>query len=288
MEHLDTIDIDSADFLKDPRQLPPLPDCVVKMQGMISRPDVSVESVSRLLMNEPVLTAHILRIVNSAYYGFRREVDDVKFAVAYLGIHEIYNIVVSLSVVKTLGIEEKDELEAFWSHSVLTALCARHLGKCFEPLLSPERIWLGAVLHDIGKLVYFRFFPDHYKAIKEYSKKHGVLFSDGEKHFALPASGHLGGILCERWHLPTIVRDACEGHDVEDLDNDSGGSRGDFRRIICAANLMAILSTDDLNHDVKLHLFDRLKAHFKMNDKEFLQLMGEVYDLKLDLANYRW
>ena len=288
MEHLETIEINPAEFLKDPKQLPPLPECVMKMQDMISRPDVSVEAVSRLLMNEPVLTAHVLRIVNSAYYGFRREVDDVKFAVAYLGIHEIYNIVVSLSVVKTLGVEEKGEIDRFWSHSVLTAMCARHLGKCFEPLLSPERIWLGAVLHDIGKLVYFRFFPDHYRAIKGYSEKNGVLFSDGEKHFALISSGRLGGILCERWRLPSIVKDACEGHDLEDLENDGGGSRGDFKRIISAANLMAILATDELNNEVRQDLFNRLKNHFKMNDKEFLQLMGEVYDLKLDLANYRW
>lgn len=288
MENLEAIDIDSAEILKNHEQLPALPGCVLKIQEMITRPDVSVESISRLLMNEPVLTAHILKIVNSAYYGFRREIDDIKFAVAYLGIHEIYNMVLSLSVVKTLGIAEKEELERFWSHSVLTALCARYLGKRFEPLLSPERIWLGAILHDIGKLVYFKFFPDHYQAIKEFSAKNRVLFSVAEKQLGFPASGRLGGILCERWRLPSIVKDACEGHNLEDLAKEGGGSRGDFRRIICAANLMALLATDDLSNDVRQDLFDRLKNHFDMNDKEFLQLMGEVYDLKLDLVNYRW
>jgi HD-like signal output (HDOD) protein len=194
----------------------------------------------------------------------------------------------SLSVVKTIGIHEKKELESFWSHSVLTAMCAKHLGKRFEPLLSPERIWLGAILHDIGKLVYFKFFPEHFNTLKEFSSKNGALFSSGEKHFGFPSSGRMGGILCERWGLPAIVKDACECHDAGDLGDQGGGSRGDFRRIICAANLMAVLASDDLNSDVKQDLFDRLKSHFKMNEKEFLQLMGEVYDLKLDLANYRW
>ncbi len=288
MEKPAPIKIDTADFLKNHDQLQPLPGCVMKMQDMIVRPDVSVETVSRLLMGEPVLTAHILKIVNSAYYGFKREIDDIKFAVAYLGIHEIYNMVLSLSVVKTLGVAEKEELEQFWSHSVLTALIARYLGKRFEPLLSPERIWLGAMLHDIGKLIYNKYFPEHYLFIKHHSEKYGILFSESEKQLDFPSSGKLGGILCERWRLPVIVKDACEGHNVEDLSHDDGGSRGDFRRIICAANLMALLSVNHLNNEVKQDLFDRLKNHYKMNDKEFLQLMGEVYDLKLDLANYRW
>ena len=288
MKQLERLEINPAEFLKEHTELPALDGCVLKIQDMISRPDVSVDSISRILINEPVLTAHILKIVNSAYYGFRREIDDVKFAVAYLGIHEIYNMVLSLSVVNALGIEEKEELEKFWSHSVLTALCARHLGKRFEPLLSPEKIWLGAILHDIGKLVYFKFFPDHYREIKAWCEENGLLFNQGEHHFSYPSSAMMGGILCERWRLPTIVKDACEGHGLKDLDLADGGSRGDFRRIICAANLMAVLAADDLNSDVKQELFDKLKNHFNMNDKEFLQLMGEVYDLKLDLANYRW
>jgi hypothetical protein len=98
----------------------------------------------------------------------------------------------------------------------------------------------------------------------------------------------MGSILCDRWHLPPIVKDACEGHEIKDLDGHGVGSRGDFKRIICAANLMAILAADDLAIDVKQILFDKLSNHFGLNNKDFLKLMGEIYDLKLDLANYRW
>lgn len=288
MENLEAIDISSVDFLKGPRRLPPLPECVIKIQDMILQPDVSVDSISRVLISDPVLTAHVLRVVNSAYYGMMHKVDDIKFAVAYLGIHEIYNIVLAQSVVKTIGIEETEDLEIFWSHSILTALTARYLGKKFEPLISPDHLWLGAILHDIGKLVYMRFFPGHYRAVKMFSRKHGVLFNEGEKYFNLPSSGCLGGILCDRWQLPAVVKDACEGHGIENLGIKDGGSRGDFLRIVSAASLMSALSMNDLNQDVKQNMFDRLKNHFNMDEKDFLKLMGKVYDLKLDLASYRW
>lgn len=288
MQNMKSIDINTEKFLNEHFDLPPLPQCVVKMQEIINKPDVSIERVCELLVTEPVLTTRVLKIVNSAYYGFRREIDDIKFAVAYLGIHEIYNMVISLSVVKNIGIEDPGELDHFWNHSVMTAICAKHLARKFEPLLSPERIWLGGLLHDIGKLVYLKYFPDQYRQILAYMKKGGHLFTQGEKKFGYPESHKMGSLLCERWRLPIVVKDACEGHRLEDLAELNPGSRGDFRRIVCAANLMAILVIDELNNETKQAICDRLKDAFSLDEKEFLKLMGEVYDLKLDLAKYEW
>lgn len=288
MERLKPIDIDPVVFLKDHFELPPLPQCVLKLQEIVQKPDVSIEKICSIMSNEPVLTAKILKTVNSAYYGFRREVDDIKFAVAYLGMHEIYNMALSFSIVQTLGVEEKRELDRFWNHAVLTAICAKHLAKMFEPLLAPERIWLGGLLHDIGKLVYFKFFPEHYAQIQDYCLNNGCLFSQGEKHFSFPASAFLGSILCDRWRLPSIVKDACENHQIETLENLGSGSRSDFQRIIAAANLMAVLVDEGLNSDLKQDIYDKLKECFDLDEKEFLKLMGEVYDLKLDLAKYEF
>jgi HD-like signal output (HDOD) protein len=260
----------------------------MKLQEIISRPDVSVDSISRILISDPVLTAHVLKIVNSAYYSLKREIDDIKFAVAYLGIHEIFNITLTLSVVQTIMTGERKEQEDFWAHSIMTALCAKHLGQLYEPLLSPEKLWIGAMLHDIGKLVYHKFYPDHYNAVKGYAQINGVLFSHAEEHFCFPSSALMGSVLCDHWRLPKIVKDACEYHTIKTLENLSEGSRKDFQKIICAANLMATLSTETLATDVKQDLFTQLSALFNLSEKDFLKLMGEIYDLKLDLANYRW
>lgn len=288
MERPTPMDKDPAALLDANLDLPPLPQCVMKLQEIIHKPNVSIEKVCEILVKEPVLTAKVLKSVNSAYYGFRREVDDIKFATAYLGIHEIYNMVLSFSVVKALGVDEAAELDRFWNHSVLTAICAKHLARRFEPLLSPEQIWLGGLLHDIGKLAYFKALPVQYKQILDHRQQNGCLFSQSEKYFSYPSSAALGVVLCERWRLPSIVRDACERHQIEDLQSPGEGSRGDYRKIVSAANLMAALVGDGLNNGVKQAIYDALKSSFELDEREFLKLMGEVYDLKLDLAKYDW
>lgn len=288
MEKPKPFELNREQFLKEHFNLPPLPQCALKIQEVMFDPEVSIETICNILLKEPVLVAQILKVVNSAYYGLRREVDDIKFAVAYLGLNEIYNMVLSISVVKSLGVEVRDELDRFWNHSVMTAICAKHLGKRFEPLLAPERIWIGALLHDIGKLVYFKFFPDHYRAILADSEQNGCLFSESEKRLSYPSSAMMGSILCERWRLPAVVKDACEHHQFADLENLGEGSRADYRRLICSANLMAVLVNDGLNNEVKQSIFNRLQTSFNLTEKEFLKLMGEVYELKLDLAKYEW
>lgn len=288
MENAKPLQNDLAVMLDENLELPPLPQSLMKLQEVIHEPNVSIEKVCQILLKEPALTAKVLRSVNSAYYGFRREVDDIKFATAYLGIHEIYNMALAYSVVKTLALTDAVELDRFWNHSVLTAICAKHLARRFEPLLSPEQIWLGGLLHDIGKLAYLKAFPDQYRQIQDHRQTNGCLFSQSEKHFSFPSSAAMGVFLCERWRLPTIVKDACDGHQLEDLQKPGEGSRGDFRRIICAANLMAVLVGDDLHNDVKQSIYDALKVRFDLDERDFLKLMGEVYDLKLDLAKYEW
>lgn len=288
MDKPQPFDIDRDQFLKDHFNLPPLPQAVLKIQEIMHDADVSIDTVCNILVKEPVLVAQILKVVNSAYYGLRREVDDIKFAVAYLGLNEIFNMVISISVVKTLGVAEKAEIDSFWNHSVLTAICAKHLGKRFEPLLAPERIWLGALLHDVGKLVYFKFFPDHYRQVVNDSEQNGSLFSQSEKKLGYPSSALMGSILCDRWRLPRVVKDACEYHHMDDLENLGEGSRADYRRLVCSANLMAVLVDNGLNNEVKQAIFSRLQYAFSLTEKEFLKLMGEVYELKMDLAKYEW
>lgn len=274
---LEPIVINPDSFLNQHCALPPLPQVVMDIQTLITTADANVENISGLIVTDPGLTAQILKIVNSAYYGFRREISDIKFAVAYLGFNEIYNIVLSLSVVETLNVHEVSELDSFWEHSLYCARCAKFLAKKFEPLLSPENLWLGAILHDIGKLIYFKFFPGHYKNIVEISEMSGRLYSDVEKDFDIPSSSYLGQLLCGRWNLPYIIKDACESHSLGDIDD---AMENDFKKIICCANLVSVLATASLSESVKQELLDTLMNLLNCSKEDWLTLMGEVYDLR--------
>lgn len=283
---LPRIEIDPDSFLKHEYALPPLPEVVISIQRVINSESANVNNISSMIVRDPALTAQVLKVVNSAYYGFKNEITDIRFAVAYLGIHEIYNMVLSLAVVETLDVQDTKILESFWDHSVYAALCARFLAKKFEPLLAPEQIWIGGLLHDIGKLVLYKFFPDHFRIIRDQIKKTGLRYSLIEKKLSIPPAHYLGSLLCRHWNLPGIVSDACDAHSFMKESNKTSATR-DFKRIIHGANLMAILAGDELSEGSKKSIFKEFSDIFQISESELLELMGNIYDLKLEISDFK-
>jgi HD-like signal output (HDOD) protein len=190
---LTPIEIDPKTFLKEQCALPPLPEVVTQIQSKIRGGDVDFNEISELLIADPALVAQILKVVNSAHYGLPREVVKVQVAIALIGLNEMFRMVFSLSVINALSVKDARELHKFWFHSYYVAICTKHLAKSFNPHLSFDELWAPSILHDVGKLVYLKFFPDHYKALNDYRKEKRCLFSEAESHFSAPCSLNTGG-----------------------------------------------------------------------------------------------
>ncbi len=284
---LEPIEIDPKTFLRQHCTLPALPEIIAQIQQIIQSGDVDMEMVAELIKVEPALLAQVLKVVNSAYYGLPGEITKVRVAIAYLGLNEIYRMVLSLSAINTLQIEEQDELEEFWFHSFYASLCTKYLAKQYEPHLSYEELWSASMLHDIGRLVYLKFFPEHYEAIRAFSKEHGVCFSEAERHLSLPSSSFLGALLCVHWRLPDNVRQACELHTLSDfLAAEGDSSSTPFQRMICLGNLLAVLSTRQLNDSVKQEISDTVRTALDYTEAEFLTMMGDIYELRTEVESF--
>jgi HD-like signal output (HDOD) protein len=281
------IEIDGKNFLRQHCTLPALPEVVSKLQNMMYDGNIDLDEVSELVSSDPALVAQALKVVNSAYYAIPREIIKVRVAIALLGLNEVYRMVLALSVINTLVIDEKKELETFWYHSFYTALCTKYLAKKFEPLLSFEELWSGSILHDIGKLVYLKFFPEHFKTLTTFCKGHGTLFSEAENHFLLPSSAYMGTLLCDHWRLPNQVKLACESHRLEDLTKNNGNTvMESFIRVICLGNLLTILSTEDLNNHTKQVIAEATRKVLNCSEENFLAVMGDIYELKTEVENF--
>ena len=284
---LESIQIDPKTFLRQHCTLPSLPEVLNELQRVIYSGNVDVDKVAELISSDPALVAQALKIVNSAYYGLPREIGDVRFAIAFLGLNEIYRMVLSLSVINTLAINRKDDLVDFWFHSFYTALCTKYLANKYNPHLSFEELWSAAILHDIGKLVYLKFFPDHYTALKDFSKEQGCLFSEAEEHFSLPSSAFLGTLLCDHWRLPEKIRKACEFHTLRNLlAIQENSPSADFRRMICLGNLLSIVSTDELSSTSKQQISSAVQKTLNLTEAEFLTMMGDIYDLRMEAEKF--
>jgi HD-like signal output (HDOD) protein len=238
--------------------------------------------VAQVISGDPSLAAQVLAVVNSAYYSLPKTTSNLKYAVAYLGLSVIQRIVVSVGVVNTIGIKEKKELKNYWHHSFSTALTTKYLAKKFYNYLDPEELWTASILHDIGKLVYIKFFPEHYNEIKRYSEKNGCLFSEAEEYYKLPTSSYLGSLLCHHWRLPKKIEDACNYHNLYHISKQGS----DFQTIIALGNLLAALAAGGLNESCKNRIKEAAENILELTSDNFIPMMADIYDLELEVENF--
>ncbi len=284
MQKLPPIEIDPDTFLRQHCTLPSLPPLVTHIQQLSRDSNADIQDVVALISSDPALVAQILKVVNSAYYSLPQEITKIQFAIAFLGLSEIYRMVLSLSVIKAMEIGDQRELSCFWYHSYYTSLCTRHLAKKHAPALLSDELWSAAILHDIGKLVFFKFFPEHFAAVNELRTEQGCLFSEAEEQLEVPPSAYMGALLCEQWMLPTQIRLACRHHTLCDLKElSSENSARDFIRMICLGNLTAVLAAEELGDAKKHDIAETVKASLGCGEQDFLDIMAEMYYLRLEV-----
>ena len=284
---LDLIRIDPKSFLREHCKLLVLPEMITPIQGAIRDENVDLEKIAGLIKSDPGLHAQVLDVVNSAYYALPREVHRTRVAIAYLGPDEVCRIALSLSVVKSIGVKEKDVLDTFRRHAFYTAICARYVAVKHEPHLPHDEIWIAALLHDVGKLVYTRFYPDHFNAVGDYRRKEGVLTHVAEEHFGLPSSGYFGVLLSDHWKLPASVRLACEKHTIPDLlALDEADPNASFLRVVSLGTLVASLASEDLSEESREIGSQAVRSSLGISESEFVLTMADIYELKSDVDRF--
>ncbi|RMH61094.1 MAG: HDOD domain-containing protein [Calditrichaeota bacterium] len=285
--NLPPIQIDSEEQFLQHHKLPVLPEIIQKLQKKIQDEDINITEISELVQSDPALSAQILKIVNSAYYSLKREVHNLKIAIAFLGINEIHRIILSLSVINTLSVDDKSILKGYWYASYYTAIIARTLATRFARLLDPEELWSAALLHDIGSLFYLKFYPKHFKAINIVADKRKILPEEAEKLLEFPASSWLGVMLSEHWRLPANVRMACEFHTLDKLDEiRDDDPHSDFKRVITFARLCADFTNSELKPETREVISQKLMEHFGLDNEEFLLLVGEIRERQEDVDRF--
>ena len=281
MTRLAPIHIDPEKFLYEHSSLPELPTFLTKLQQMIHSDKVSTREVTNLIRTDAPMVAQILKVVNSAYYSIPREITDLNIAIAYLGLNEINRIALNLSIINLLFDKDQKAFKEIWFNSVCTAICANYLARKFAPKLNFMELWSVAILHDIGKFVYLKFFPEHYQEMRNYSLEKGCLFCDAEKFYSLPSSAYLGTLLCDRWRLPQHVKAVCSSHTFYDLlDNKDQDVKESFIGIVALANLLAVLTTDPVNPNLNDRIVKVIIKHLEITDSEYDALMKDMKKLK--------
>ncbi len=202
-----------SDLLGKLRDIPTLPLVAVRVNELINDPNSSSADIAQVLKRDQVLTAKVLRLVNSGYYAIPGGVTDVQRALAFLGFNTIAQLVLSLSVFSMfskLGDGELSMLD-FWQHALATGVCTELLARRLRHS-RPEEAFTCGLLHDIGKLVLHEIDPERLSQIIRTARERSCSFSEVEKEWDLPGHSYLGEVIATKWGLPQVIRLAIRHH----------------------------------------------------------------------------
>jgi HD-like signal output (HDOD) protein len=193
--------------------LPTLPTVVAKMIDLVDNPKTSASSLARLIASDQALTARILKLANSAYYGFSREISTVNMAIVVLGFNTVKDMGLSLSVFDVFKSGKQSAVfdpARFWEHSIACGIASRTIARTYRPRYSGEAFVAG-LLHDIGKVILNQYFQPEFLAIIEAQKK-GATLEEAETGIIGTHHTQIGSWLAEKWNLPRIISRALLFH----------------------------------------------------------------------------
>jgi HD-like signal output (HDOD) protein len=195
--------------------LPSVPSLYSEIVDKMHDPETTLEDIGAIIAKDIGMTANILKLVNSAFFGLRRQVASPAEAVAYLGLDTIKSLVLSthaFSKFATLQVEGFS-LTQLWDHSMQTAAAAKRLVQVeLNDRKLMDEAFVSGLLHDAGKTALAFNFPDQYGKILERAKSGGVDFLQVECETFGASHADVGGYLLGLWGLPTPVVEAIALH----------------------------------------------------------------------------
>ena len=225
----------------------------------------SAEDVADIIEHDPPLTANILKVANSAYYGSYATIRSLKRAIVTLGFETLKEIVYTIGSVNCFqkkGDEDSDSLSGLWLHSIGTAKACQLISKRMN-IERPDNAYLFGLMHDIGKILLLIHFPKHFRSILNLTQEKNTQFILAEQEILNTDHTEIGGLLCNIWSLPEDICIAIQSHhdysDEKKYDRDLAkivelgdylcrsaeiGYPGDSINILPAEETMALLGSN--------------------------------------------
>ncbi|MGO9659352.1 MAG: HDOD domain-containing protein [Acidimicrobiales bacterium] len=222
--------------------LPSPPSVVMKINALLDRDDVSVKELDALISTDVGMSAKVLQMVNSAFFGLGQQITHVHDAIAYLGLNLVRDLVVTSEVLSSAegssGLP-KDIIERLRAHSVAVSVLAAGLG---QRVRLNQPAFVAGLLHDIGWLVLAAQAPEHLQAIARLAQKGGAL-DEVEREVLGASHAEVGAYLLSMWGLPSAVVEAVAHHHDAEL---MAHRQLDLPHIVHVADLVAGENGDGL------------------------------------------
>jgi len=194
--------------------LPSLPSVAFEAMHLLHQPDITIERLISSIQLDQAIVSKILRLVNSAFYGFQGKIGSLSQALVLLGFNTVSNAIVSISILDIfsgVGRDGSFDPRLFWLHAVGTGVVSQVIS---HQLKYPhvENFFIAGLLHDIGKLAIIMLFPEDFNQILKEVKEKDISIIEGESGVLGLDHTEIGHRLARRWKLPIEIQEAIRFH----------------------------------------------------------------------------
>ena len=204
---------DAKALIDDTVEIASLPAVVTKAMEMLNCPNTSASDVGQIISQDPALSVRLLKIVNSAFYGFPSRIETISRAITIIGTLELTDLILGSSAIHAFEKipNQLVDMEKFWEHSLYAGIVARILARYLRAP-NTERCFVMGLLHDVGALILYRQQPEKSRQALELSIEQSIPLHISERENFGFDHGDVGAELMHAWKLPESFIEVTRHH----------------------------------------------------------------------------
>lgn len=223
------------------------PTILKEILDLINNQEVSNNDLANVVLKDPSLTAQLIRIANSSFYGVSRQITSVNHAIMIIGLKAVKYYILSSAVLNQVSFKKaKSNLDQrnLWTHFLEVAVASRKIAEHINYEL-PEEAYVAGLLHDLGLIILESQFSEEYKQVLKFVKEGNDLIDAEKAVFGLDHQ-EVAGYVTKKWNMPEILREPFSMHHIhEEKDIEK---LSDLSRIVALADSMAQVPMEELNN----------------------------------------
>ncbi len=198
---------------------------------------------------DPAIVLKLLKLVNSAFYGFSSKVSSLHQAVVLLGFNTVRNAVLSVSIMNAFKDANKLEgfdMNEFWQHSVAVAVTSKHLART-TGMVSADDSFVSGLLHDVGKIILIQFIRSLFEKVWNQMKTTQKTFFEAESDTSPIDHAMIGAVLTRKWQLPEGLVDTIRYHHQPNMESDTFK----MQSLVCLADMIVHHFAEDSGYPLE-------------------------------------
>ncbi len=197
-------------------ELPTLPSILLRLNSVLADPKSSAQDVAKLIAEDPVLTTRILKLVNSAYFGFSRQITTLTHAIVILGFREIKTMVLASKIFDFFKTSYKKvkkyfDINLLWTHSLGCAIISKNIAGRIN-YDEPESMFVAGLIHDIGKVVEMHCLTEYIPRIFALIEEKNISMWEAEYSLWQLTHAQIGKVMADMWDFPPMLEEVIACH----------------------------------------------------------------------------